>query len=145
MRSDPYLGSNFVIEIEGLVVGGFAECSGLSVETDPEEYREGGVNEYVHHFAAPVRYPPLVLRRGIAFSQDLWRWFEATTERRVERRNGTIFLLHSDRSTALAWDFTGAFPYKWSGPDFRADAANVAFETVELAHCGLSRSSRRWQ
>ena len=39
LRLDPYQASNFVIEIEGLLVGGFSECSGLEVEVEVEEYR----------------------------------------------------------------------------------------------------------
>ena len=48
--SDPYRVFNFLIEIEGLVIGGFSECSGLQVETELFEYREGGLNEYMHNF-----------------------------------------------------------------------------------------------
>ena len=40
--SDPYQVFSFLIEIDGLVVGGFSECSGLAVETEIFEYREGG-------------------------------------------------------------------------------------------------------
>jgi hypothetical protein len=37
------------------------------------------------------------------------------------------------------WDFKEAFPYKWTGPELRSDSSNVAIESVELAHRGLSR------
>ena len=57
MRSDPYQGCNFVIEIEGLLVGGFSECSGLEVETELVDYREGGVNDYIHRFAGGTDPP----------------------------------------------------------------------------------------
>src|SRR5690242_15969264 len=93
MRSDPYQASNFVIEIEGLLAGGFSECSGLEVESEVQEYQEGGVNDYVHRFAGATRYPPLVLRRGITLSGVLWRWYQMTAAGQVSRRNGTIFLL----------------------------------------------------
>ena len=42
-RADPYLGFRFLVEIEGLIVGGFSEVSGLQAETEFEEVREGGV------------------------------------------------------------------------------------------------------
>lgn len=47
-RTDPYLNFRFLVEIHGLIVGGFSEVSGLQSETDIEEIREGGVNDYVH-------------------------------------------------------------------------------------------------
>jgi phage tail-like protein len=139
MRSDPYQGCNFVIEIEGLLVGGFSECSGLEVETELVDYREGGVNDYVHRFAGATRSPPLVLRHGITPADGLWRWYRMTVAGQVVRRNGTIFLLDNAHHTAVQWDFKDAFPYKWSGPELRAEAASIAFESVELAHRGLSR------
>jgi len=47
-----------LVEINGLVVGGFSEVSGLEVEIDVEEYREGGKNEYVHYLPTGAKYPP---------------------------------------------------------------------------------------
>jgi phage tail-like protein len=143
MRSDPYLGCNFVIEIEGLLVGGFSECSGLEVESEVVPYREGGVNDYLHRFAGPTSSPPLVLRHGITSRDALWRWCQTTTAGHVVRRNGTIFLLDSARVPVVQWDFKDAFPYKWTGPELRAEAANIAFESVELAHRGLRLSPVR--
>jgi phage tail-like protein len=144
MRSDPYQGCNFVVEIEGLLVGGFSECSGLEVETEIAEYHEGGVNDYVHRFAGAVKLPPpLVLRHGITSGDGLWRWYQMTAAGQVVRRNGTIFLLDSARAAVVQWDFRDAFPYKWTGPELRAEAASIAFESVELAHRGLSLSQAR--
>jgi hypothetical protein len=37
------------------------------------------------------------------------------------------------------WDFKKAFPVKWTGPELRAASGEVAFESIELAHRGLSR------
>jgi|SRR5215469_11411922 len=143
MRSDPYRGCNFLIEIEGLVVGGFSECSGLAFETELAEYREGGVNDYIHRFAGATSFPPLVLRHGITSEDSLWRWYQATAAGQVVRRNGTIFLLDSAHMAVIQWDFKEAFPYKWTGPELRADAASIAFESVEVAHRGLRRSPTR--
>lgn len=138
MRSDPYQGCNFIIEIEGLLVGGFSECSGLEVETELVDYREGGVNDYIHRFAGGTRSPPLVLRHGISSADGLWGWYQMTAAGRVVRRNGTIFLLDKAHDAAIQWNFTDAFPYKWTGPELRAEAASIAFESLELAHRGLS-------
>jgi phage tail-like protein len=137
MRGDPLLGCRFTVEIGGLIAGGFAECSGLSAETETETYPEGGVNDHVHHFAGRTLHPPLVLRRGITLHDGLWQWYAATRAGQVERLNGTVTLRNLDGSPALAWDFLGAFPAKWTGPELRADQASVAFESVELHHRGL--------
>jgi phage tail-like protein len=140
MRLDPYQGCNFIIEIEGLLVGGFSECGGLAVETELADYREGGVNDYIHRFAGAASSPPLVLRRGITIADGLWRWCQMTAAGQVVRRNGTIFLLNGAGVPVIWWHFKEALAYKWTGPELRADAASVAFESLELAHRGLRRS-----
>ena len=141
--SDPYQVFNFLIEIEGLVIGGFSECSGLEVETELFEYREGGLNEYMHNFLGPTKYTPLVLKHGLTSIDGLWNWHQQIVNQGVnqvvKRRNGTIYLLDQQRNQAKVWNFKQAFPYKWTGPELRADSSEVAFESVELVHRGLNQ------
>jgi phage tail-like protein len=141
VSSDPYRVFNFLIEIEGLVIGGFSECSGLEVETELFEYREGGLNEYMHNFVGSTKYTPLVLKRGLTSNDGLWDWYQRIVSRGinqgVERFNGTIYLLDQRRNQLKVWNFKEAFPYKWTGPELRADSSEVAFESVELVHRGL--------
>jgi phage tail-like protein len=140
IRNDPYLAVNFLIEIEGLVVGGFSEVTGLQIETVIETYREGGVNEYEHKLAGPTRYPSnLILKRGLTDIEALWSWHQDVTQGKIARKNGTIYLLDRQRLPAMWWDFTEAYPVKWTGPDLRADSNTVAVETVELVHRGISK------
>lgn len=139
VRADPYQAFNFLVEIEGIITGGFSECSGLQVETEFFDYREGGLNEYVHRLAGPTKYPPLVLKHGLTQIDGLWNWHQGVAQGTILRKNGTIFLLDKQRVPVMFWNFKEAFPVKWTGPDFRADSASVAFESVELAHHGLSR------
>jgi len=139
VRLDPYQSFNFLVEIEGILAGAFSECTGLQVETEFLDYREGGVNDYVHRFAGPTKYPPLMLKHGFTQIDGLWVWHQDVAQGKVERRNGTIYLLDKNKLPVMWWDFKEAFPYRWTGPDFRADSASVAFESVELAHRGLSR------
>lgn len=142
LRVDPYQSNNFVVEIEGLVVGGFAECSGLQIETESHEYREGGENDFVHRFAGPTRHPLLVLKHGVSPIDGLWGWHQDVAAGDIKRRNGTIYLLNQAQVPVLWWHFREAIPLKWSGPDLRADSASVAFESIELAHRGLLRAKQ---
>ena len=141
VRLDPYQGFNFLIEIEGILAGGFSECSGLTVETEFFEFREGGVNGFVHKFPGPTKYPPLVLKHGLTMIDGLWRWYQDVVSGDFERKNGTIYLMNRSGFPVLWWDFKEAFPTKWTGPDLRANSGDVAFESIELAHRGLSRPS----
>lgn len=137
-RTDPYQAFRFLVEVEGLVVGGFSEVSGLQVELEVESYREGGRNGYVHALAGPVRYPAhLVLRHGITDADALWRWYRDTLRGAITRRNLSVILQDSAGTEKRRWDFAQAYPVKWNGPDLRANSAEVALETLELAHAGL--------
>jgi phage tail-like protein len=127
------------VEIEGILAGGFSECTGLSIETEFFDFREGGQNGFVHRFAGPTKYPPLILKHGLTQIDGLWNWHQDVTKFNVSRKNGTIYLLDKMRIPVMYWNFKEAYPVKWTGPDFRADSASVAIESVELAHRGLSR------
>lgn len=138
IRLDPYMAFNFLVEIEGLLVGGFSEVTGLEIETEVENYREGGLNDYVHKLAGPTNYPSnLILKHGLIDIETLWSWHQDVTQGIIERKNGTIYLLDQQQLPAMWWDFREAYPVKWLGPQLRADANAVAIETVELVHRGI--------
>ena len=139
LRLDPYLSCNFVVEIDGVLVGGFAECSGLQVETEVFEYREGGRNEFIHRLAGSTRHPPLVFKRGLTPVDGLWNWHQDVVAGVIKRRNGTIYLLNAQSVPVRWWHFTKGLPVKWSGPDLQAASSAVAFESIEIAHQGISR------
>ena len=142
IRADPYQVFNFFVEIEGILAGGFSDCTGLQVETEVQDYAEGGLNDYVHRFRGRTKYPPLVLKHGLTMIDGLWQWHQdVAVNGQVDRKNGTIYLLNRMRIPVLWWDFKNAFPTKWTGPDLRANSSEVAIESVELSHQGLSRPS----
>lgn len=139
-RNDPYLGFRFLVEIEDMIVGGFSEVSGLQAETRVEEYREGGVNDFVHRLPGGTGYPNLVLKRGLTDSEALWQWHQDVVRGKVSRKSGYVILLDSEGKETWRWNFIGAYPVKWVGPDFRADRGTVACETIELAHNGIKKA-----
>ena len=137
-RVDPYRGYNFAVEIEGLVVGGFSEVNGLELEVETEDYREGGVNQFVHKRAGPVRYASnILLKRGMTDSKTLWNWYWDVTQGTIKRKNVSILLMDESGEERVRWNFEQAYPVKWSGPSLKAAANEVAVESIELAHKGL--------
>src|SRR5579859_648561 len=65
----------FLVEISGVTIGQFCECTGLSVEYDVMEYAEGGNNDFVHRLRGRARYPTISLRRGVTSQDALLKWF----------------------------------------------------------------------
>lgn len=139
-RKDPYLGCRFLVEISGLVAGGFSEVSGLQVETETEDHREGGVNEFILKVPKGTKHANLVLKRGITDSDVLWSWHQKVVKGEIERKSGSIILLDSGTGEERwRWNFVDAYPVKWSGSDFKADGNAVSIETLELVHDGLAK------
>jgi len=135
----PYMTFNFAVEIEGLLVGGFTEVSGLESEVSVEEIREGGVNGYVHKLPGVTSHANLVLRHGITGLSTLWSWYYDTTQGAIQRRNGSIVMLDARQVPVMWWNFRNALPVRWTGPEFRASSDEVGVEALELVHEGLTK------
>ena len=136
-RNDPYSAFNFIVEIDGVIVGGFAECGGLGTETDIVEYRNGDEDITVRKLPGKAKYPQISLKRGFTDSRELWEWRKLVITGRTQRKSGTIQLLDEARQPALKWNFREGWPSKWEGPAFNAKNNDVAIETLEIAHEGL--------
>jgi phage tail-like protein len=138
-RLDPYLSYKFRVEIDSLIVGGFSEVSGLQVETETEDRREGGVNDFVHKLPKGSKQANITLKRGITESAALWNWQQDVVKGKVKRKNVRIILLDAQENEKWYWTFENAYPVKWQGPDFKADSSTTAIETLELVHHGLKK------
>lgn len=145
LRKDPFLSHKFLVMIEGLFVAGFSEISGLQAETEVEEVREGGVNDYVHKLPKGTKHQNLTLKRGLTTSNDLWNWHRDVVMGKVKRRTVYVVLQNSKSTGQIDWDYGNmyqiidAFPVRWSGPDLRSEGNVVALETLEFAHHGIKK------
>jgi len=119
-------------------VAGFTECTGLDATVEILDYREGGVNTYIHHFATRASYSNLTLKRGVIYLyDDLWTWHYSWVQGNGSRKDGLLVLLNEARKPAKIWKFKRGIPTKWVGPAFNAGQSSVAIESLEIAHEGL--------
>ena len=154
-RKDPVMAYNFYITLfdsstaAGTIAvslglapqAGFSECGGLEMNMQPEEYRQGGENNTVRKFAARVTWANLRLRRGVAFSNDLWDWLYSYVNGHGKRRDGMITLRDDQQNAVRVWQFSRGLPVKWTGPALNALQNQVALEELEIAHEGLKMVS----
>lgn len=136
-RDDPYGAFNFLVEIDGVTVAGFTECSGLSAQTAIIEYREGSDRGGVRKIPGLTTYPNIVLERGLTGNRDLWQWYQAIVKGALDRRSGQIILLDAERNPVTTFKFINGWIAKWEGPALVASGNEVAIETIEIAHEGL--------
>jgi phage tail-like protein len=138
-RNDPFKNFNFLVEIDGIAQAGFFECTGLRLEVDVIEYREGGERSSVRKLPGLAKVGDITLKRGVTISNELQAWFESVRNGVADRRNGAIVLLDDERKPVVRWKFFNAFPRRWEGPDLDAKGSEVAIETLTLSCEGLER------
>jgi phage tail-like protein len=133
---DPLGELAFLIEIQGKEIGRFAQCSGLGVEYDVLEYAEGGNNEYVHQLRGRVRYPNVVLGRGITDEDALLTWL-FSAEKPAERPTVTITINDPTGQPVRHFALAEALPVRWTGPSTRMASGGTATESLEISHAGF--------
>lgn len=137
-RLDPYSVYNFELEMEGIIRGGFTEVSGLSIQTDVESRKEGGVNDFEYKLPKSTKYSDITLKRGL-IDWELWDWYQNVIKGIIKRISGTIYLRDHSRNRIIGWHFYEAYPIKWEGSSFNASSNTVASETFVLTHHGLQK------
>lgn len=121
----------------------FQEVSGLEAEARPIEYR--GVNSSVF---STIKMPGIVksgnvtMKKGIFKSDNaFWEWYGGIKMNTIERQNVVIKLCDEGGNPTMVWTLANAWPTKISSTDINADANEVAVETIEFSHEGLTMSN----
>ncbi len=138
MANYPLPKFHFRVEWGGSKIG-FTEVTGLNIENELIEYRDGSSPEY-HKIKMPglQKYGNITLKRGM-FNGDneFFSWLNTVTLSKIERRDVLISLLNENHEPVWVWKVKNAWPTKVTAPDLKSDANEVAVESIELAHEGL--------
>ena len=138
-RLDPIFNYNYLIEIDGLLTGGFSQVEGLGGSIEVESIHDGGDPRGARQQLGATTWNNLVLTRGVVELDTLWNWYEATARGVIKRKNGTIMLLDRKQVPVSLWNFRAGIPVVWSGPTLDAGSGQVAVERIEIAHRGLEK------
>jgi len=137
-RSDDVRLSSLQVAItfDGMPTAYFRSVSGLSIEIEVVEFREGGIGD-VHKLPGRVKYPNLVLKQGFSGASELQKWAFRIAAGQFEHKNATIVISDQKNQVIVRYALTNGWPTKWEGPEFDASSNEVAIETIEIAHEGL--------
>jgi phage tail-like protein len=138
-RKDPFHGYNFRVELDGITRAGFHEAAGLDSDQTPVEYREGTDPLTTRKLPGLVKYSNISLKWGITDDSELWDWRQQAMEGKVTRKNGSVVLMNNEGDEVRRWNFRDGWPTRWTGPTFNATGTDVAIETLEIAHEGVSK------
>lgn len=130
---------HFQVEWGGTKIG-FTEVSGLDITTDVVEYRDGASPEYSKiKMPGQRKYSNITMKRGtFAGDNEFFDWFNTVSLNKIERRDLTISLLNENHEPVVVWKVKNAWPTKITPTDLKSDGSDVAVETLELAHEGLT-------
>lgn len=117
----------------------FQEVSGLSKQMEVEEVVSGGENRFSYRLPGRVKYENLVLRRGVAISGaafSLWcaSVLDSDFASPVLTMDVLLTLYNHQHLPTMAWNFTDAYPVKWSMSDLKSQENTLLIETIELAY-----------
>jgi phage tail-like protein len=118
----------------------FEEISGLDVEAQPIEYRHGDSPAYASiKMPGLKKYSNVTMKKGV-FKGDnkFWDWFNKIKMNTIQRVPVTISLLDESGKPTMVWTLANAWPTKITGTDLKAQGNEVAIETIEIAHEGLT-------
>jgi phage tail-like protein len=138
-RNDPFRSFNFRVEIEGMPVMAFSEVSGLTADGDAVDYREGtDRSNVVRKLTGLRKFTMLVFKRGVIPDNSHWQWYASIANGQDDRRNGSVVLMNEAHRDVMRWNFENAWINKIEGPAMNATGNQVAIETMELVHEGLT-------
>lgn len=146
-RENPYSAFNFVVALggeqgdgsEGTIIGGFSDASGLGVDIQYSEYRNGNEKfNTVRKVPGTNKLDDVTLKRGLVGSEDLYNWVKTVRDGTADARAVTITLLDEARQPVTTWKLRNAQPKKWTGPTLAAKGGgDVAMEELSLVHEGI--------
>jgi phage tail-like protein len=142
-RNDPYRNMRFLVEIDSIVQAGFSEATIPDTAQDPIEYREGNEAPTVRKIPGLIKYGNLTLKWGVTDSLELYQWRKLVEQGKMKnaRRNVAVIIQDEEGNPKARWEFTQSWPTKYDAPDLNAKGTDIAIETLEIAHEGMTRVS----
>jgi phage tail-like protein len=135
----------FHVSVDGVDLGGWARCKGLSVKFNPRKVKEGGNYLYQPILPDHIDYPEITLERAMdktgAAAVQSWLRNRAQTwvQSVVGAPGGTakITLFDAHAQEVASWHLRNVYPSAWKGPDLDALTLGVALESLTLVHEGF--------
>lgn len=123
----------------------FSEVSGLTMESNVIEYREGQDNSYrIYKMPGSPKFSKITLKRGTTAANNLFAdWFSGNKLNTAKRHDVTISLLNEEHEAVITWSVANAFPVKVDFGSLNASENKVLIETLELEHEGLKIVERK--
>lgn len=133
---------SFVVTWDATVMQ-FQEVSGLDVENQSIEYRNSNSPVFsTIKMPGIAKYGNVVMKKGIVPNNSQFlEWLNQIKLNTVKRTTMTITLQDEAGAPTMIWTLSNAWPIKISSTDLRSEGNELAIETIEIAHEGLTISN----
>jgi phage tail-like protein len=122
----------------------FQEVSGLDIQSEEIKYRHGNSPVFsVIKMPGMEKYGNITMKKGV-FKGDnkFWDWLNQIKLNTIKRVPVTISLLDETGKPTMVWTLTNAWPTKISSTDLKSEGNEVAIESIEIVHEGLTIAGR---
>lgn len=118
----------------------FQEVSGLQIEMEELKYRAGDSKSFtVLKMPGMMKVGNVTMKKGVYKGDNkFWVWFNEIKMNTIKRKPVTISLLDETGAPTMVWTLQNAWPIKITSTDLKAEGNEVAIETIEIAHEGLT-------
>ena len=138
LRNDPLPVFSFWVDLGMGDQAYFKGVAGLRYETETVPVRAGGVNDTTYNLVGATKWTNLVFKQGFTKSSALIQWRQEWMQGKMNRIGGTITQLDTALQPKAQWTFVRGWPCKWDIAEFDAAKSELAIETLEIAHDGLT-------
>lgn len=136
-HDDDFQGSYFALEIDGLKVGWFTACSGISIEFNVATFKENnGKQTITRKRPGATKYSEVVLKRGFTPDKTLHDWFKEVFDAGGKTNYKTAAIVVYDRiqQEVARFSLVNCWPSKLSASDLNASSDEVMVEELTLQH-----------
>jgi len=136
---DPALNVFYRVSIDGLIsLGTWTKVEGLGMEYQVTEYREGGVNGYMHKIIGPAKFTNLRLSRPVDAASPLLMAWLMSNQVAIKPQTMAVTAMTAAGDNITTWSLIGVVPVKWTGPSLDIMSNAVSTETLEVAYQEIS-------
>ncbi len=120
----------------------FKSVSGIKYEMETLAVREGGQNATTYQLFNGTKWSNVTLKQGYTKDSKLLAWRDEWNDPvNANRYDITVTLLDTALMAQSAWKLHRCMPVKWEISEFDASKSELAIETIELAHEGITRET----
>jgi len=134
------IGSWFTVDVAG-ASGTFTDVTGLSIEVGVVEQQVAGPkgDTITKKVMGTTTYGDITLKRNLSKDKTFYNWAQEIVTGKTFRKDGSVVLYDMTGKEVGRWEFTMAFPKKWSASDLDVGSDDPMVEEVTLAIEGLKR------